>query len=218
MCEMSSRKKGIVLSLIFTLIFTTLITIGANSKNIEAKEEVLVAKRTLPFGATVGEGDYEKISVPKSISKNMITDPAELKDKTLILPVGKGQFIYKDGLRKGQPLRPGFSEVFIEVDLYKSALALPGEYVDLVPIDNSYESMPKEAICKAVRVLHAVDNKGWDVDPLLSTDGVSKGLKGEDKKYPVTVGLEIPSELVTQVVPYADKKIQLIKGSNQEVP
>lgn len=209
---MSSRKKGIFVAIVLTLIFTALITIGANSKNIEAKEEVLVAKRSIPFGATVGEADFEKISVSKSISKNMVTDPAELKEKTLILPVGKGQFLYKDSLRKGQALRPGYSEVYIEVDLHKSALALPGEFVDLVPIDNSYDGMPKEAICKKVRVLHAVDTKGWDIDPLLSTDNVSKGLKGEDKKYPVTVGLEVPSQLVTQVVPYADKKIQLVKG------
>ncbi|MEW6697287.1 MAG: SAF domain-containing protein [Bacillota bacterium] len=212
-----TRKKGIFLSALLTILFTALIVVGANSKNMSKKTEVLVAKRTLNFGSAITEKDYEKIKIPEELAKGMVSNPEELKGKTLILPVGKGHYIYKDSLRNGAPLRPGFSEVFIEVDLAKSALALPGEYVDLVPIDNSYENLQKEAICKAVRVLHAVDSRGWDIDPLMTDEGAGKGLKAGDKKFPVTVGIEIPESLVTAVVPYADKKIQLVKGRQPEV-
>lgn len=213
-----TRKKGIFLSAFLTILFTALIVVGANSKNISKKTEVLVAKRTLAFGTAISEKDYEKIKIPEELSKGMVTNPVELKGKTLILPVGKGHYIYKDSLRNGMPLRPGFSEVFIDVDLAKSALALPGEYVDLVPIDNGYESTQKEALCKAVRVLHAVDSRGWDIDPLVVDEGTGKGLKAGDKKFPVTVGIEIPNSLVTSVVPYSDKKIKLVKGIQPEVP
>lgn len=214
MFDSSSRKKGIFIALILTLVFTVLITIGANSKNMAAnkKVDVLVANRSIPYGAVVMEGDYEKVSIPENMAKGIVADPGYFKDKTLILPIGQGHYIYENSFREGQPKKPGYSEVFIEVDLYKSALALPGEYVDLVPIDNRNEGVQKEPICKSVRVLHAVDSKGWDVDPVLIKESITKGLKTEDKKFPVTVGLEVPAELVTSVVPFADKRIQLVKG------
>ncbi len=208
-----TRKRAIAISFILALVFTTLITIGANSKNIaeNKKVEVMVAKRTLPFGTSVTPADYEKVQVPESMSKNMVADPDFFTGKTLILPVGQGHYIYQDSFREGLARRPGYSEVFIEVDLHKSALALPGEYVDLVPIDTRNDVARPEPIARSVRVLHAVDSKGWDIDPLMK-NGVAQGLKNEDKKYPVTVGIEISPDLVTAVVPYADKKIQLVKG------
>ncbi|MEG6512411.1 SAF domain-containing protein [Desulforamulus ruminis] len=214
-----SRKKGIMLAVILTLVFTFLIVAGANSKNMTKKVEVLRTKATFTFGDALTEKNVEVVKIPEELAKGMVNAPDELKGKTLVVPVGKDQYLYKDHLRNGATRRPGYTEVYIEVDLAKSALALPGEYVDLVPIDNTYESMILDPICKSVKVLHAVDNKGYDINPLASAGNSSgKGLNSGDKKYPVTVGLEIPDTLVTQVVPFADKKIQLVKGSRPEVP
>lgn len=197
-----SRKLGIIISLVLALIFTLLIVGAANKKYAQATKtvEVVQATQFIPYGEKLTAGNTKTVKVVKSAAKGL-AGPEDIKGKTAKVSMIKGQYVYKESLDTAEPLRPGYVEVFIPVDLSSSAYALAGQRVNVHIINKENGTAP--AVLKNVRVLHCLDNQGEPVG-----DGGNVITKAAARKNePASVGLEIPADKAEMVVHAASAKL-----------
>ncbi|WP_003541998.1 SAF domain-containing protein [Desulfotomaculum nigrificans] len=204
-----SRKWGIITALVIAIVFTTLVGVSSNHKYAAATKptKVYQAAKFIPQGTTIKESDIKEVDFPESLSSNLIKDKKEIVGKGAVVSMLKDQKIYKGSVSPGAGKRPGFVEILIPTDLSKSALALPGEYVNLIPVDDS----GTQPLYVNALVKRSLDNDGNDIDP--STKNTLIGEAKRKKFVPVSIGVDIPPELQTTVAKLADqKKIYLVKS------
>ncbi|MEG6617497.1 SAF domain-containing protein [Peptococcaceae bacterium 1198_IL3148] len=209
-----SKKIGIIVSVVLALIFTgTIIFTAQKDLRAETKTvEVYKAVNYIAMGSEVKKDDVKTVEVPEKMIDNLVQDISYFEGKVTTQNIGPDQFIFENSVAKGLAIRPGYVEIFIPTDLSKSALAIAGEMVDLYPIGDSYEGVPLPPVFEGARVLHSLDQEGKDIDPSRAQD--LKGIAASGTNIPVSVGVEIPKEKVSQIVMYAgNKNIYLVKSS-----
>lgn len=201
-----SRKAGIIISLFLALLFTMLVTLGANAKYRQMSKGVTVVRVTqfIPAGAEIKPEMLEIASVPAQAAEGMATKPEEVAGKVAAVSMLKGQYVWKDAVKEGKGLRDGFVVVYIPVDLSSSAAVLSGEAVDVYAIDKTAGGAPAaRLLAQGVRVLHSLNQDGTEIEPGKGGSGVSPV---PASRAPASVGLEVPKEVAPQVVQYASTK------------
>lgn len=209
-----SKKLGIIISLVATLVFGGLFMLNTQKElRVQTKKvEVYQANKFIPIGTNIAENDVKKIEVPEKMAENLINDYKYFEGKITTQNIGKDQYIFKNSMESGTPIKPGYVEVFIPTDLSKSAMAMPGELVDLYPIGNKSEGQILPPIYENARVIHSLDQEGKDIDP--SSGEALKEIAASGDKVPVSIGVELPKDKVSMVVLYAsNKNIYLVKNS-----
>ncbi len=207
---------GIIVAIIATLIFGGLFMfytqreLHSETKTVGAFQ----AKKFIPMGTPITDKEVEKIEVPVKIAKNLVTDSKYFDGKITTQNIGKEQYIFTNSLATGLVIRPGYGEVYIPTDLSKSAMAIPGELVDLYPIDRSSEGIELPPIFEQARVIHSLDQEGNDIDP--GRGEALKNMAAKGDKIPVAIGIELPKDKISKVVLYAyNKNIYLVKSPQQ---
>ncbi|RDV83461.1 SAF domain-containing protein, partial [Ammonifex thiophilus] len=122
-----TRKVGLVVSLLLSLLFTVVIVAAANRKYGEATQpvEALKVREVIPAGVEISSRNTEVVKVPKPASEGL-APPQEALGKVAKVPLVRGQLVYREDLDTAPQLAPGCVEVLVPVDLSSSACALPG--------------------------------------------------------------------------------------------
>ena len=195
------RKAGIALSLVLAIIFTGLIVTGANKKydNVTETVEVYQTTRYVPVGEGIDSDNTQKVEIVKTAAKGLATG---VTGKTTKVSLVKGQYIYEDSIdENAKPIRPGYVEVFVPVDLSSSAYALAERTVNVHIIDKENGTAPM--ILENIRVLHCLDSQGDNI----TSDGNVLTKAAARKNEPASVGLEVPRDKAETIVFAASAKL-----------
>ncbi len=199
-----SRKAGIIISLLLALLFTMLVTLGANAKYRQVSKGVTVvrAAQFIPAGAEIKPEMLETASVPAQAANGMAAKPEEVAGKVAAVSMVKGQYVWKDAVKEGKGLKDGYVLVYVPVDLSSSAAVLAGDVVDVFAVEKSSAGMSTKLLVQGVRVLHSLNQDGTEIEP-----GKDSGVSPVPaSRAPASVGLEVPKEVASQVVQYASAK------------
>lgn len=197
-----TRKVGIAVSLALALVFTVLIVRAAGQAE-EQKVKVARAKDFVAAGEVLTPEKIEAVEVPKSAAEGAAT-VEEAAGKPVKVSLVKGQLVYRDALDAGAGLQKGYVEVYVPVDLASSALALPGQYVNVYVVAKQQGGAPT-LLLERVRVLHAVASQGEAVGS--AKQGVAAAVQAvQMSNVPAAVGLEVPADRAAQVAQAAAQK------------
>ncbi|MGB9859183.1 MAG: SAF domain-containing protein [Moorellaceae bacterium] len=202
---MTSRKVGLVISLVLSLLFTVIIVTAANRKYSEAMQpvEALKVKDFVAAGVEISPENTEVVKVPRPVSEGLAT-PEEAIGKTAKVSMVKGQYVYRDALETSVQLASGYVEVLVPVDLASSAYALPGHAVNVYLVGKEGEATVE--VLSGIRVTRCLDSQGKAVG---SSEG---GIANPESNVPAVVGLEVPRDKASQVVAAASaKRVYLAK-------
>ncbi|QGP93378.1 hypothetical protein MGLY_27860 [Neomoorella glycerini] len=187
------------------MLFTGLVTIGANARYRQASKTVNVvrAAQFITAGSEIKPEMVEKVPVPAQAASGMATAVEEVAGRVATVSMVKGQYVWKDAVREGKGLKEGYVVVYVPVDLSSSAAVLAGEVVDVYAIDKTAGGAPAaKLLAQGVRVLHSLGQDGVEIEP-----GKSGGISPVPaSKSPVSVGLEVPKDVAAQLVQYASAK------------
>lgn len=213
---MLSRNKGIILAAVMTIILYGLL-VFMSEKDLRAENKTVTAYQAtkyIPVGTHITDNDIKEIQFPEKYAINLVQDLEYLNEKVTAQSIGEGQYIFENSVIPGSQIRPGYKEILIPTDLSKSALAFPGEKVDLYPF-KSYDSLNLPPLYEAARVTKTLDQEGRFIDP--SRGETLKGIAATGNMVPVSIGVEVPDnsqELLSQIVNYASgKNIYLVKNA-----
>lgn len=214
-----SRNKGIVLAVFTTIILYGLL-IFMSEKDLRAETKTVTVYQTTRYitvGTQISDSDIKEIQFPEKHAANLVQDKNYFTDKVAAQSIGQNQFVFKNSVILGSPVRPGYKEILIPTDLSKSALAFPGERVDLYPL-GGYDSPNLPHLYENARVTKTLDQEGHFIDP--SRGEALKGIASNGNMVPVSIGVEIPDtsqELLSQIVRYASgKNIYLVKNAPED--
>jgi len=202
----TSRKVGLVISLVLSLLFTIIIVTMANRKYSEATQpvEALRVKDFVAAGVEIGPENTEVVKVPKPVSEGLAA-PEEAIGKTAKVSMVKGQYVYRDALETSVQLAPGHVEVLVPVDLASSAYALPGHKVNVYLVGKEGEAAIE--VLSGIRVTRCLDSEG------VAVGGCKGGIASPESNVPAVVGLEVPKDKAPQVVAAASaKRVYLAKA------
>lgn len=196
-----TKKIGIVVSLVLALVFTILIinTANKNYRQVAQKVQVALTQNAVPAGSKITPDDVKAVEVYKSAAQGLAPVEEAVGKAAKVSMIG-GQYVYRDALEPGGGLLSGYVEVFVPVELASSALAAPGQAVDVHIVSKEKQSAP--ALIKGVRVLHAVDSQGNAV----GLKSGSSPMEVVQNNGPAAVGLAIPQEQAEAVVLAASQK------------
>lgn len=203
---MTSRKVGLVISLVLSLLFTIIIVAAANRRYSEATQpvEALKVKDFVAAGMEISPENTEVVKVPKPVSEGLAS-PEEALGKTAKVSMVKGQYVYRDALETSIQLAPGCVEVLVPADLASSAYALPGHRVNVYLVGKEGEATVE--VLSGIRVTRCLDSQGKAV----GSSGNS--IANPESNVPAVVGLEVPKDKASQVVAAASaKRVYLAKA------
>lgn len=200
-----SRKTGIIISFLLALLFTGLVTMGANAKYRQVSKGVTVvrAAQFIPAGTEIKPEMLETASVPAQAAGGMAAKPEEVVGKVAAVSMVKGQYVWKDAVKEGKGLKDGCVVVYVPVDLSSSAAVLAGDIVDVFAVDKTPNGTSTKLLAQGVKVLHSLNQDGTEIEPGKGGSGVSPV---PASRAPASVGLEVPKEVAPQVVQYASAK------------
>ncbi|GAF24702.1 transcription elongation factor [Moorella thermoacetica Y72] len=199
-----SRKAGIIISFLLALLFTMLVTLGANAKYRQVSKGVTVvrAAQFIPAGAEIKPEMVETASVPAQAAIGMATSVDEVAGKVAAVSMVKDQYVWKEAVKEGKGLKDGYVVVYVPVDLSSSAAVVAGDVVDVFAVEKSSAGTSTKLLAQGVRVLHSLNQDGSEIEP-----GKGGGVSPVPaSRAPASVGLEVPKEVASQVVQYASAK------------
>ncbi|WXJ95311.1 hypothetical protein MCACP_17950 [Neomoorella carbonis] len=199
-----SRKTGIIISFLLALLFTGLVTMGANAKYRQVSKGVTVvrAAQFIPAGTEIKPEMVETASVPAQAAEGMATSMDEVAGKVAAVSMVKGQYVWKDAVKERKGLKDGYITVFVPVDLSSSAAVVAGDVVDVFAVEKNPNGTNTRLLAQGVRVLHSLNQDGSEIEP-----GKGGGVSPVPaSRAPASVGLEVPKEVASQVVQYASAK------------
>lgn len=207
-----SRKVGIILSLVIALIFTGLINYTSNKKYNEVTKSVTVyrAAKFIPQGTTITDSEIEAdTTYPDKLSDNLVKDKKDIVGKAATVSMLANQLIYKGSTSTGAGKKPGYVEMFLPTDLSTSALAMPGDYVNIIPVSDNGEKV--DPLMVNAQVTYSLDQDGNNIDPSEQATLINSAQKG--KRIPVSVGVLVPADLQAAIAQFAyKKKVYLVKS------
>lgn len=210
-----SRKTGIgiVVSLVLSLVFTMLIVNAANRKYEQVAEKAAVARTTrfIAAGEEITQDNVTAVEVPKSAGHGLAT-VEEATGKVARVSMVSGQYVHKEALEVSAGLREGYVEVFVPVDLSSSALAIPGQTVNVHVISKDSQTAPM--VVRGVRVLHSVNSRNESVADTGDHNPVTAAAKNSE---PAAVGLEIAETQAEQVIYAASQKLVYLSRTRTDV-
>lgn len=187
-----SKKIGISLALVLSVLFTVLIWHTSTQKLRAATEteEVLQATKFIPVGQVIKEDCLETVEVPAEIASNLVKEKEKVLGRPATVSLLKGQYIYLDAIGSGVGRTKGCEEIYIPTDLSSSAFAIAGEYVNVHLVSKAREAQASHTILENVRVTHCLDQNGYEITPERRQE-MSK-LTGLDSRIPVSIAIEVP--------------------------
>ncbi|ABO49484.1 SAF domain protein [Desulforamulus reducens MI-1] len=208
------RKKGIIISLILSLVFTGAVIFSSNTKYAAATKTVEVAavNQYIPAGKKITKDDIKMDRVPEKMAINLVQKADDVVGKTILVSLVKDQYIWKKAIAQGEAKKEGYIQVFIPTDLPSSACVIAGEVVDIYLVSKGGIESNSGLIYKGARVLNSLDQSGNEIDPARKNEVSQMAVNGS--KVPVTVGVEVP-EIVAPVIVQAcsKKEIYLVKSN-----
>lgn len=194
-----TRKVGIAVSLALALLFTVLIVRAAGQAEGQ-KVKVARAKDFVAAGEVLSPDRLEAVELPRSAAEGAAS-VEEASGKPVKVSLVKGQIVYREAFDEGAALKPGFVEVFVPVDLASSAMALPGQAVNVYAVAKQQGGAPV-LLLEKVRVLHSVASQGEAVGS--AKQGVAAAVQMAN--VPAAVGLEVPADKAAVVAQAAAQK------------
>jgi len=194
-----TRKVGIAVSLVLAFIFTLMIARGVGQVK-EQEVEVARVKEYVAAGEVLAPERLEAVKAPAGLAQGAVP-VGEAAGKPVKFSLVKGQLVMREVLDQGEPLKQGFVEVYVPVDLASSALVLPGQYVNVYVVAKQQGAAPV-LLLERVRVLHAVASQGEAVGS--AKQGVAAAVQGSN--VPAAVGLEVPADRAPAVAQAAAQK------------
>lgn len=196
-----SKRTGIIVALVLALIFTMLIVLSANKKYTQIAKTVQVAQAThyIPAGSEITAQDVKSAEVVESAANGLATYE-DVIGKTAKVSLLKDQFVYQEGLTSAMPLSQGFVGIYVPVELESSALALPGEKVNVHIVNKDTKQAP--VVLRNITVLSCMDNQAREVE----AGGTSLSDTASQKNIPAVVGLMVPEGAAEGIVYAANEK------------
>jgi hypothetical protein len=194
-----TRKVGIAVSLVLAFIFTLMIARGVGQVK-EQEVEVARVKEYVAAGEVLAPERLEAVKVPAGLAQGTVP-VGEAAGKPVKFSLVKGQLVMREVLDQGEPLKQGFVEVYVPVDLASSAMALPGQVVNVYAVAKQQGEAPA-LLLEKVRVLHSVASQGEAVGS--SKQGVAAAV--QEANVPAAVGLEVPADKAAAVAQAAAQK------------
>lgn len=209
---MLTRKKGIFISLALTIVVLCVIFVLNNQRHAQDNREVEVAvtNKPIPVGQGIKDSDIEKVKIPERMAGGLVKfekdKPLQIIGKAPSVTLIKGQYIWENCINNAQPQTNGFPTVFIPTDLSSSACVVAGERVNIHLVDKSSTGIyqAREPIYKGALVRYSRDSANNEIDPV-SRSKLNEVASGGGK-VPVSVGLDVPSEIERIIVDPASKK------------
>lgn len=191
-------------------MFSSNIRYSAATKEID----VIVPSQFIPVGKVITKEDITSININEKIASSLVQNSEELLGKSLSVSVTKGQYIWKNTIATGKPMRDGYVKVYIPTDLASSACLIAGEFADIHIVNKSMEASANEApaIYKGARVLNSLDQTGNEIDPTKRNEVTQMAQNGS--KIPVSIGVEVPENIAPVIVQACSKKALYLVKSN----
>lgn len=212
---------GISLALALILTITIVVTTRKDYSTVTRTDDVAMANQYIPVGTVITEEDIERVAIVRSASKGMATYE-EVIGKTSTVGILEGQHIYQNSLSLTLLPKEGCVEILIDIDLAKSAYAMPGEKVNIHILTSEIRNLNTQD-SQSARDLNSLKHlapmflENITVLRALTMDGESVGVEtggllGATRGEIAVIGLEIPEEYAEQIVFSAyNKAIYLTK-------